>query len=370
MQERVKTELLRTVTLLLPRAGHAGPDVDVLYALFARLGAELQSPPARAQYTLALSELANIDHGLKRVTTWVAQLNAYHKLHEPDMDTRLEAWDAILAPSPGIDAREWHALLYQALFFVMDTDELVLRTNAAALLQHFVKASVNVDTLPLVRDVFLPSVYRRLHTRAEPVRKELFNVLGVAVAELHTHLPPLAELHVLLAGDDEASVFTNLFHIQAHRRVRAMHRLADAASQLRSKTLSELLVPLVWHFLLPNASGGIDMNMANEALACIRRMASHLQWGHYYFWLKRFLRELQEHVAKDDTSATERLHVRGIVGVLEAFHFDCTQHVDHVDEDATPTQPDGPPAAVSLHLATTISTRVLPPLYELSLIHI
>lgn len=364
VQERVKTELLRTVTLLLPRAGHAGPDVDVLYALFARLGAELQSPPARAQYTLALSELANIDHGLKRVTTWVAQLNAYHKLHEPDMDTRLEAWDAILAPSPAIDAREWHALLYQALFFVMDTDELVLRTNAAALLQHFVKASVSVDTLPLVRDVFLPSVYRRLHTRAEPVRKELFNVLGVAVAELHTHLPPLAELHVLLAGDDEASVFTNLFHIQAHRRVRAMHRLADAASQLRSKTLSELLVPLVWHFLLPNASGGIDMNMANEALACIRRMASHLQWGHYYFWLKRFLRELQEHVAKDDTSATERLHVRGIVGVLEAFHFDCTQHVDHVDEDATPTQPDGPPAAVSLHLATTISTRVLPPLYE------
>ena len=77
VQERVKTELLRTVTLLLPRAGHAGPDVDVLYALFARLGAELQSPPARAQYTLALSELANIDHGLKRVTTWVAQLNAY-----------------------------------------------------------------------------------------------------------------------------------------------------------------------------------------------------------------------------------------------------------------------------------------------------
>ena len=139
----------RQVTLLLPRAGHAGPDVDVLYALFARLGAELQSPPARAQYTLALSELANIDHGLKRVTTWVAQLNAYHKLHEPDMDTRLEAWDAILAPSPAIDAREWHALLYQALFFVMDTDELVLRTNAAALLQHLSLIHISEPTRPV-----------------------------------------------------------------------------------------------------------------------------------------------------------------------------------------------------------------------------
>lgn len=387
--ERVKTELLRTFSLLLPRTGSKGPALENLYTLFCRLGAELRSQPARVQYTDAFTQLALMDAGLKRVTRWVAEMNAFsaRTLNEPDLDTRLLAWDAILEPRTKLDEREWHSVLYQALFFVMD-DELVLRTNATAVLQRFVKDALHAGAIALVKDVLLPGLYKRLHTRNETIRKELLLVLGLAVTELHTQIPSLAEMHVLRGGgDDEASVFANLYHIQTHRRVRAMHRLAEAAESgaLRSKTLSELFIPLVWFFLLPNASGGIDMNMANEALACIRRLAARLQWGHYYHWLKRFMRQLNEHVKRDETSAAERLHIRGTVGVLEAWHFDCDQALEHEDvpaddddDDADETathdaanaiahsllhvQEASAPSAVSL--ATTVTTRILPPLYD------
>ena len=385
--ERVKIELLRTLSLLLPRASCEGAALDDLYTLFCRLGAELRWQPARMQYAQAFAQLAQKDASLERITSWVSRLNAYsaRTLNEPDLETRLLAFDAILDPHTQIDVREWHALLYEALFFVMD-EELVLRTNASSLIQRFVSEAQSEQAFSLATDVLLPGVYKRLHTRVETVRKELLAILGLAVAHWADVLPSLTELQVLRAGgDDEASVFTNMYHIQTHRRVRALHRLGDAAEagSLRSRTLSELFVPLVWLFLLPNQSGGIDMNMANEALACIRRMATHLQWGHYYYWLKRFLRQLKEHAGKDETSASERLHVRGIVGVLEAFHFPMDEDVEMsddpiADESSTQAPPHtiahdlthdaadarSLPRAQRLALATTLTTRVLPPLYE------
>ncbi|WFD24759.1 U3 snoRNP protein [Malassezia equina] len=384
--ERTKTELLRTFSLLLPRAQTSGDLLDNLYGLFCRLGSELRSRQARSQYAEAFAQLATAEPSLTRISQWVRALNAYstRMVDEPDLEQRLTACDTILHESTVIHAREWHALLYHALFYICD-EELAMRTNASAMLQRFVREARDPECVSLVTRVLLPGMRRRLHSRSEAVRKELFQLLGVTVAEMSDAVPALAELHVLRAGgDEEASVFTNLYHIQTHRRVRAMHRLAQAAEHgaLRSKTLSELFLPLAWFFLLPNQSGGIDINMANEALACIRRMAAHLQWSHYYHWLSRFLRELKEHAAKEETSAAERLHVRGVVGVLEAFHFDCneevsdaaaTQEEDQAEEQAYDeqalardlTQPSlEAQREQKVALAATLTTRVLPPLHE------
>ncbi|WFD21090.1 U3 snoRNP protein [Malassezia caprae] len=382
--ERTKTELLRTFSLLLPRAGTSGAFLDDLYGLFCRLGSELRSRQARGQYAEAFAQLATADPGLTRITQWVRALNAYstRMVDEPDLEQRLTACDEILSEDTVINVHEWHALLYHALFYICD-DELAMRTNASAMLQRFVREAHDAECVSLATRVLLPGMRRRLHSRSEAVRKELFQLLGVTVAEMSEAVPALAELHVLRAGgDEEASVFTNLYHIQTHRRVRAMHRLAQAAESgaLRSKTLSDLFLPLTWFFLLPNQSGGIDMNMANEALACIRRMAAQLQWSHYYHWLTRFLRELKEHAAKEETSPAERLHVRGVVGVLEAFHFDCNEEVnsaaapedDLVDDQAYDgqalardlTQPLDAQRDQRVALAATLTTRVLPPLHE------
>lgn len=383
--ERTKAELLRTFSLLLPLASSSGAFLDELYGLFCRLGSELRSRQAREQYAEAFSQLATADAGLTRITQWIRALNAYSTrwVDEPDVEQRLGACDAILSETTLIDAREWQALLYHSLFYICD-DELAMRTNASAILQRFVREARAPDCVALATRVLLPGIRRRLHSRTEAVRKELLQLLGIMVAEMDEVIPALAELRVLRAGgDDEASFFTNLYHIQVHRRVRAMHRLAQAAEKghLRSKTLSDLFLPLMWGFLLPNQSGGIDMHLANEALACIRRMAAQLQWSHYYHWLTRFLRELKEQAAKEETSAQERLHVRGVVGLLESFHFDCSEQVSDAagapDDDPAEevyvadalardlTQPSGMVQhEQKVALAATLTTRVLPPLHE------
>ncbi|WFC95922.1 U3 snoRNP protein [Malassezia brasiliensis] len=340
--ERTKLELLRTFETLLPLAPLDGAAFADLYTLFCRLGAELRSQNARAQYAAAFVQLVPANPSLARAAEWVRGLNAYtHRaIGEIDFDARLAAADAILAPDTQVSVDEWHALLYNALFFVTDTEELAMRTTGASILQRFVREAVP-DGVPLVYKVLLPGLRRRLHARAEPVRKEVFGLLGEAVARLAPAVLPLQELQCLLVGgDEEASVFANLYHIQAHRRVRALHRLAEfaEAGTMRSKTLSELFVPLVWAFLQPNPSGGYDMNMVNEALGTIKRICAQLQWSHYYHWLTRFLREVKEHTKKEEASAAERLHVRGTVGVLEAFHF--AMDAEAMDEEKVDDAPE------------------------------
>ncbi|WFD32664.1 U3 snoRNP protein [Malassezia sp. CBS 17886] len=403
--EKTRIELLRTFEQLLPRTQLRGPAFAQLYALFCRMGAELRTRFGRTAYAAAFAQLARVDPSLARVADWVLALNAYstHTLDELDVERHLGASDTVLDAGTALTAAEWHALLYNALFFAAHPDEPVLRTSGAAVLQRFVRDVAGARVAPcadhpaaleLATRVFLPGVRLRLRSRTEAVRKEMFSVFGLAVAELHPQLPSLAELTVLLAGGDvEASVFANLFHIQAHRRVRALHRLGEYAASLRSRTLSEFILPLVCFFWEPGASGGIDMNMANEALACMRRVAAHLRWSHYYHWLVRFLRAMKEHGAKEEASAAERVHIRGVVGLLEAFDMGrlrgdagdgrggdgggASRDTEPADDAPdTPDQPDAsradaPPdtrdSSLYAHAAepitAVVTTRILPQLH-------
>ena len=184
---------------------------------------------------------------------------------------------------------------------------------------------------------------RRLGHKSEFVRKEAVTVLGAFVEHLPPAYEPLGELAGLRGADAESSFFYNVYHIQMHRRVRALRRLGEyaASGAVSSKTTATLLIPLVWHFLVPAPNGALDMNLANEAIACIRRLSEALDWGAYSQTITRFLHQVREHAERP---ATERLHIRGVVGVLEAFHFSLTEE--------TP-------------LYTSVTTKLLPQLHAL-----
>ena len=386
--ERVKEELLGVLATLLPLAqlgrDPGAPAFRALYTVLSRLGGELRSRGARTRQAAAVAQLAAADTALERVAALLVDLNAFSKrmLEEPDFDVRLGAFERVLDSSTVFSADEWLALVYQALFFVNDADELLLRTNAGSMLQRLVRDAASDAALrPLVYDVLLPGVQRRLSSGSEAVRRELVAVLGQAVEQLGAVDPALGEQRALLAeGEEEASFFANIYHIQAHRRIRALHRLADVGESgaMRSRTISDVYLPLVWHFFEPGASGAIDMNMANEAVACTRRMCTQLTWGEYRRWFGRFLREMGVHTAKDATTPAERLHIRGVVALLEAFHFDVSGEApgeaaeaaaeadaDQVpDEEMPPAEPAAPvePAVPSAApLAGVLD--MLPPIY-------
>ena len=130
---------------------------------------------------------------------------------------------------------------------------------------------------------------------------------------------------MLSDGDTEASVFTNLFHVQTHRRARALLRLANAAPALSPRSAAEIWAPLASGFINPD----VDHTLANQALSTLGALAGVMAWGPYYALVQKYLR------ASGDKGPGQRLNVRALVAALEGFHFAMSEEVgeDRVDAD-------------------------------------
>ena len=128
---------------------------------------------------------------------------------------------------------------------------------------------------------------------------------------------PFCEQALLADGDTEASVFTNLFHVQTHRRARALLRLANAASTLSPRSAAEIWVPLASGFISPE----VDHTLANQALSTLGALARVMAWGTYYGLVQKYLR------ASGEKGPGQRLSVRALVSVLEGFHFAMAEDV-------------------------------------------
>ena len=204
-----------------------------------------------------------------------------------------------------------------------------------------------------------PGLKNGLRSKNELVRAEILSVLAYAITVL-THDATLQEMRGLLAGgDDEASFFTNVHHIQVHRRTRALRRLAEycAGGRVRSVTIKEIFVPLVGNFVVAGGSsssggagggargggggggGGVDHQIVTEAIATMGKMAGQLKWGAYYALVQGYLRlargkgrgvgmgmgmgmDKVEGKEKEEKEKGEKVFVRAVVAVLENFHFE------------------------------------------------
>src|SRR5204862_7093081 len=133
------------------------------------------------------------------------------------------------------NAREWRPLLFNMLYYVKDEEELAIRSSASFSLKRFIQsAAPRIDTgddefTDLVNKSLLPALRNGMQQPAETVRAEFVSILGCLV-KLHPMLPAVSDMAILLAnGDEEASFFNNVLHIQQHRRLRALRRLAAEA---------------------------------------------------------------------------------------------------------------------------------------------
>ncbi|PWN28722.1 hypothetical protein BDZ90DRAFT_217753 [Jaminaea rosea] len=337
--EKSKADLLATFRdLLLLTDSFKDPQSELFkrhYDLFSSMWSRLRSRDARLNLAGLFEQISRLDTpNLSRVAGWVRALNAYseRRLDEVDFDKRLDAFDELTSEdTPALTAVEWQPIVHNALFFLQDADELVLRTNAAAVLKRFV-SSVAVDASHedlFVRTVF-PGLKRTLKARSELVRREALSVLDAAVKEL-PHLAALDEMRGLLAGgDEEANFFHNIHHVQLHRRARALRRLSDhaATGALKSKTLTEVLLPLIGHFLEAGHTEIGDHNLVNETIACMGSLCRHLQWGAYNGLLWKYLK------LADGKTQGEKVFVRTAMGILDNFHFAMEDEI--VPEEGDP----------------------------------
>ena len=328
VSESVKTVLLRTLTEMIPVAfvqSKASAGKDRVFVALSSLFAYLRTRACRTQLVVAFRKLADVDDDARAVVGLIEHLNSFSpkQLDVPDFDRRLNAFATFNESGyRTCSAQQWRPLVYNFLAFVQDAEELAIRSNAGLSMRRFIDvASQAEDEHPLralLVDVVLPALQSILRSREELVLAEVLTVYGAATAQCRG-IASLDEMKVLLAaGDDDASFFNNILHIQLHRRYRAMRRVADAAEagHLSSKTLVDIFLPILNYFWTATNS---QADIVNEAVQCLGRLVNGLEWSPYYKLLLGHLK-----IAEEPASPRRKLHIRITVAVLKGFHYDLS----------------------------------------------
>ena len=252
-----------------------------------------------------LSVLARKDEDLKEVSELSISLNSFstQKVEEPDFDKRLKAFSTINESKfRDFSQKQWRPLVYNMIFYVRDTEELAIRSNASFALRRFIEISQTPQAGPesarsdLLKNVLLPALRSGAAEPSELVRTEYLAIM----AHLIRHNPAwrdVSDMYVLLANDDEeASFFANILHIQQHRRLRALRRLASEArqGQLGSGNVAHFLIPLIEHFIFDKADDDDSAhNLAAESIMTIGALADCLEWPQFRAMFRRFSSYIQ-----------------------------------------------------------------------------
>ncbi|PYI11417.1 HEAT repeat protein [Aspergillus sclerotiicarbonarius CBS 121057] len=241
---------------------------------------------------------ATRDEELVQVASLCEDLNSVSmKRLEVDYERRLQAfrevnenlWDKLTA-------KQWRPLLYNMLYQVKDEEELAIRSSASFSLKRFMERAVlpaggdAEDFEPLVTEVLFPALQGGIRQKSELIRAEFLSALGYFV-KLNPERPAVQDMHVLLVGDDEeASFFNNVLHIQQHRRLRALRRLASEAAKgnIQASNISTIFIPLNEHFVFDEEADEAAHNLVAEAVVTIGALAEWLDWSQFRAIFRRY----------------------------------------------------------------------------------
>ncbi|RKO94831.1 hypothetical protein BDK51DRAFT_29883, partial [Blyttiomyces helicus] len=356
--EASKAEILRIMANFLPvlpaiREGR--PDETPYYAVASSLFSSLVSRESRRQLLSVFAQFAELDPTLAVVSELAHELNSWaaNRMDEPDFDRRFGAFTRINEDLyRTFTPTQWLPVLHNLIYHTSDVEEYSIRTSAAHGLSRFVSVAAETGSARLMEHVIrvlLPAIRISLRGSPPPVRSEFTTLLGLLVATFPTH-PRFIDLVPLLAdGDEEASFFANIHHLQAHRRERALRRLADACSQglLGPSNVASLLIPMAANVVF-ESDRVTEHNLVNAAIPAIAACAGRLTWAHYQALLKRFLN------ASKRKPALEKTINRVIMGVLDSFHFDMAVGTEGGAEPA-PEATDSAPAVPSEEIAQVVA---------------
>jgi U3 small nucleolar RNA-associated protein 20 len=290
-------------------------DTDSVFRGVSRLFMEIDDLKARLRIVefvvttgnlLSLPDVGKICKGLNAISK--------KRMGEPDYDVILNAFTDLTSKVASLTEVAWIPILYNLFYYVRDSD-LSVRANASHIIRSFVKlAPGNSEFRSSVQHLVYPAVKRGLSSRSsELVKIEWVKVLAECVSNLD--LDSFVDLKIFLPRDptDESGVFENIYHIQSHRRLRALARLRNGVNQIRASTLNYLCYPIVAH-LMDNKDG----NIVQEAAVTLTSIVSRLHWGSYYSLLRSKFTALRKEVEPK----REKCLMKTVVALLNGFHFD------------------------------------------------
>jgi len=313
----------------------------VHFRYWSRLFMILESRKCRLLLCKIFNKLAEIFDYLKTVSKLLDDLNAYSErmIDEPDYDRRFDAYSKINQDYyKEFTSQQWLPIIYNFIFYLQTTDEFAVRTNSTFGITRVIeraeeerkkkeegkkkKMSKNEEIeyeqfQNLVFFTCLPAVKRGIKSYKEEARHEFVTILGLMIEKNKEH-DLLKDMVPLLAGkDEEANFFNNIYHMQIHRRIRALKRLTDElrTGNINPRNISNIFVPIVNHFIYESDKSN-EHNLINEAISTIGVASAYLTWGQYYTLVKNTLANIKK------KQQLEKVLIRVILVVLDSFHYD------------------------------------------------
>lgn len=348
---KAKSDILVILINFLPLCG-VGKGDDLFESVFRTISSLFgffRDRQSRLTLAGVMGELATKDPDLVEVGELSRRLNAFSekRLDEPDFEQRLPAFAEINETLyTRFSSRQWLPIIYNMLFLIKDREEHAIRINATSSLKKFVLVAGSkfgtpeeIEYLPILRNVLFPALQSGMHDQAEEIRKEYVEVLDETVKTCQKW-PSVKDLEPLRMGDDEeANFFNNILHIQQHRRLRALRRLAEMTKKQRfeSSNIAHILLPLIEHYVFDQAEGG--QNMAGEAVTTIGALVEQLSWPQYRALLRRYVGYIK---AKPDLEKTViRLIGAAANSLLQASEFVQRQKAQAEDGEREKVDGDG-----------------------------
>ncbi|MCJ1228741.1 U3 snoRNP protein [Toensbergia leucococca] len=312
-----------------------------------------------------LSILANNDPELLEVAKLCVSLNSFssRKLDEPDFDSRLRAFSAINESRfRDFTPKQWRPIMYNMLFYVRDNEELAIRSNASFTLRRFVETNViptsisDIPSFDLIKLVLLPALRNGTSEPSELVRAEYLAIM----AHLIRHNPQwseISDMSVLLVDDDEeASFFANILHIQQHRRLRALRRLAAEGCQgcLRSVNVAHFFIPLIEQFIFNKADDESAHNLSAEAVLTIGALTASIEWPQFRAMFRRYNGYI---LSKTDLEKTT-IKLLGVV--IDAFSQAAAIKEEAVQQSSQSTLDENSGSGLPAHVFRNALARTIP----------
>ncbi|MCJ1473409.1 U3 snoRNP protein [Lambiella insularis] len=293
---------------------------DRLFLTVSSLFGYFKDRSNRSTLSVVFSVLARSDPELEVVASLNADLNSFSgdRIDNLDFEKRLKAFNTINEVHfRRFTLKQWRPIVYNMLYYIKDNEELAIRSSASYTLRRFIEENHALpgensqSSSELLRQVVLPALRHGAFERSELVRVEYLTVMAHLI-RCNPDWTDINDMIPLLVDDDEeASFFSNVLHIQHHRRLRALRRLATetSLSPIRSANIAHFLMPLLEHFIFDKADDESAHNLAAEATNTIGVLSKGLEWSQLRALFRRLCGYMQS--KPDDQKATIKL-----IGVL------------------------------------------------------
>ncbi|CAN9454176.1 unnamed protein product [Alternaria alternata] len=315
---RTKLGLLKILHEFIQRCDSQGLTelFDTIYDAICPMFSFVQDRTARTLLCDVLQDLSDTSSDLVVIAKLCHDLNSFAtgRVDEPDFERRSQAFSAINEQGyRSYTLAQWKPLVYNMLYLIKDNDELSIRVNASLSLRRFSEVSSSEPFRAFISAAVLPGIHAGMRENSELVRIEYLAVLEHLV-KTHPDWTPVADLHVLLSEDDEASFFGNILHIQGHRRLRALRRLATSASHLRGTNIYHVLIPLLEHFVFNKGDDEAADSLLGETIKTLTSLTEGLEWPQFRSLLKRYIGYL---TSKEDL---QKPIIRLIAGLMDGLN--------------------------------------------------